>query len=99
MRCATVNFLVGLVGFLILLGLVGTGIIIAWPHNHGPGEGKGPLGIGRHELGEIHLWLWITFAVLMLVHIILHWGWVVCYIKSLFGFTEKSLTCEKDSTS
>jgi hypothetical protein len=98
MRCATVNFILDLVGFLVLLGLAGTGIIIALPHEHGPNEAK-LLGIGRGEWGDIHLWLGITFAVLMLVHLILHWDWVKCYVKSLFDLTEKSPTCEKDTPS
>jgi predicted ferric reductase len=96
MRRATVNFILNLVSFLILLGLGVTGLIIALPHRHGPNEVK-PLGIGRGEWGDIHLWLGIAFVVLMVVHIILHWGWVVCYVKSLFGIAEKP-TCDNDPT-
>jgi hypothetical protein len=88
MRQATVNFILDVVSFLVLVGLAGTGLIIALPHKHGPNETK-PLGIGRGEWGDIHLWLGITFVVLMLVHLILHWGWVKCYIKSLFGIVEE----------
>jgi hypothetical protein len=84
MRRVTVNFIVNLVSFLVLLGLSASGIIIALPHEHGPNEAKGPLGIGRGQWGDIHLWLGITFAVLMLVHLVLHWDWVKCYVKSVF---------------
>jgi NhaP-type Na+/H+ or K+/H+ antiporter len=90
MKRDMVNFILNLVSFFILLGLMVSGVIIAWPHEHGPNETKGPLGIGRGEWGDIHLWLGVTFVVLMIVHIILHWGWVKCYFKSLFGFAENT---------
>jgi len=43
------------------------------------GEPEGPLtlwGLGRHDWGEIHLWLATVMIVLVVVHIWLHWGWV-----------------------
>jgi hypothetical protein len=80
MKRATVNFIVNLVSFVILLGLSASGTIIALPHEHGPNEAK-PLGIGR---GDIHLGFGIAFVVLMLVHLVLHWEWVKCYAKSVF---------------
>jgi hypothetical protein len=84
MRRITVNFIVNLASFLILLGLSASGIIIALPHEHGPNEAKGPLGIGRGQWGDIRLWLGIVFVVLMLAHLVLHWGWVKCYVMSIF---------------
>jgi hypothetical protein len=53
------EFYLNLVSFLVLLGLSASGIIIALPHEHGPNEAK-PLGIGRRQWGDIHLWLGIT---------------------------------------
>jgi hypothetical protein len=79
MKRVTVNFIVNLASFIILLGLSASGLIIALPH-----EAKGPLGIGRGEWGDIHLWFGIAFVVLMLVHLVLHWEWVKCYVKSVF---------------
>ncbi len=81
MRRETKNFIIDIASFLALLGLTISGIIIALPHKHGPNEAK-ILGISRGEFGDIHLWVGIAFIVLMLVHIILHWDWVKCYIKS-----------------
>jgi hypothetical protein len=83
MRRATANFTVNLVSFVVLLGLSGSGLIIAMPHEHGPNE-KRILGLGRGQWGDIHLWLGIAFVVLMLVHLVLHWEWVKCYVKSIF---------------
>jgi hypothetical protein len=106
-----INFIVDLVSFLALLGLVVTGSIIHWVLPPGTGglgrelhSGLGReqieelLGMSRHDWGNIHLWLGITFIVLMAVHIVLHWGWISCYVRSLFGTVEKP-SCEKDSKS
>ncbi len=41
----------------------------------------------RHEWGDVHFYLAVLFAILMVVHIILHWGWIKSYFKSLFGFS------------
>jgi hypothetical protein len=90
MKQMTVNFIVNLVSFLVLLVLSTSGIIIALPHEHGAGEKK-ILGFGRGQWGDVHLWLGIAFVALMLVHLVLHWDWVKCYVKSIFcpGVTEE----------
>jgi len=44
----------------------------------------------RHEWGGIHFYLAVIFAVLMIVHIILHWSWIKAYFKSLLGFSRKT---------
>ena len=97
MKRTTINFIVDLASFLVLLVLSVSGIILALPHKHGPNETR-PMGLGRGQLGDIHLWLGITFIVLMLVHLVLHWGWITCYLKSLFGTSEKP-PCEEKSSS
>jgi len=46
----------------------------------------------RHEWGDIHFYLAVLFAILMVVHIILHWSWIKSYFKSLLGFSQKTTT-------
>ncbi len=84
MKRDKVNFIVGLISLIVLLALMTSGAIIAWPHENGPNE-TNPLGVSRHDWGNIHLWLGATFIVLMLVHIVLHWEWIKSYFKSLSG--------------
>jgi hypothetical protein len=102
LRRITVNFIVDFVSFLDLLGLIFTGIIIRYilpPGTGGRGqELHGGQGAGRvkdfwtmtrHEWGDVHFYMVVVFIVLMLIHLFLHWTWIKCYIKSLFG-TKKS---------
>lgn len=103
-RRATVNFIVDLAGFFALLGLICTGFIIRYilPPGTGGGYGRGYRGgrgsaegirelwsMTRHEWGDVHFYFAVVFVTLMLVHLVLHWTWIKCYFKSLFG-TKKS---------
>jgi hypothetical protein len=83
------NFVLDLTSFCDLLGLIFTGYIIKYTLPPGTG-GNGHIlhGSGqnvhlkelwlmtRHEWGEIHFYLAVTFMVLMVCHIILHWNWI-----------------------
>jgi len=103
MKRATLNFIVDLISFCNLLGLAFTGSIMKWilpPGTGGYGRGfRGGRGaeeikylwsMTRHEWGAVHFYLAILFVALMVVHIILHWTWIKCYFKSLFGCSGKS---------
>jgi len=96
MRRATVNFVVDLAGFMIFLSLIFTGCIIKYilPSGTG-GEGRelsGGVGresikdffsLTRHQWGDIHYTLAIIFAVIIILHILLHFGWVKRYLANL----------------
>lgn len=94
----TVNFIVDLVAFLDLLALSFTDFLMKYvlpPGSSGHGQvfrgGRGAAvakdfwSMDRHEWGGVHFYLALVFAVLMLTHILLHWTWIKCYFKSLFG--------------
>ena len=102
MKRVTLNFIVDLVSFVVFLCLAFTGFIIKFilpPGTGGRGrqlhEGLGREHIktfgsmSRHEWGDIHFYLAVVFAVLIVVHIILHWSWIKNYFKSLFGISRK----------
>jgi hypothetical protein len=97
MSRSTVNFILDLVSFLNLLGLAITGFIMRYvlpPGTGGMGRvlhggtGRGVhvkelWSMTRHEWGNIHFCLALVFVVLMIIHIILHWTWIKCYVKSV----------------
>ena len=96
MKRSSLNFIIDLVALLNLLCLVFTGFIMKYILPPGTG-GRGRLlhdGLGgehikqlwsmtRHEWGSIHFYLALLFIVLMTAHILLHWGWLKNYFKSL----------------
>jgi hypothetical protein len=100
MKRATLNFVIDLISFVDLACLAFTGSIMKWilPPGSG-GHGRGFRGgrtpgqitelwsMTRHEWGNIHFYLAVGFIVLMIVHVILHWGWIKTQFKSLLGFS------------
>ncbi len=96
MRKVTLNFIVDLISFVDLLGLLFTAVIqkyILPPGTGGGGRGWGG-GFGRevkafwlltrYEWGSIHFYLALLFIVLITAHILLHWTWIKNYFKTLF---------------
>jgi len=93
----TTNFVVALLSFLNLLALAFTGFVMKYVLPPGTGglgralHGGGGRGIHikelwsmtRHEWGSIHFYLAIAFVVLMIIHIVLHWKWIKCYVKTV----------------
>jgi hypothetical protein len=110
MKRSTLNFIIDLFSFLNLLVLACTGSILKFilPPGSGGGGGFGYRGgrgpaaeiktlwsMTRHEWGDVHFYFAVLFVTLMLVHLVLHWTWIKCYIRSLFG--SKNSTRTNDS--
>jgi hypothetical protein len=74
------NCVVNAIAFAILVFLTSTGILlhVALPHGRG---GVTLLGMTRHEWGELHLVLALAFAGIVMLHLALHWRWIVCMIR------------------
>ena len=98
MRKITVNFIIDMVSLIDLVCLVCTGIILEYvlpPGSGGLGrelhEGRGRepvkdfLSMTRHEWGDIHFYLALAFIAMMVLHIVMHWGWIKAYFRNTFG--------------
>ncbi len=93
MKKATLNYVVDAVQALLLLFLLVTGIIQGWVIQRGLGyrggrdvvEGGTFLGIDRHTLVTYHKWVAVAFAVLLIAHVVLHWGWITGMSRRVFG--------------
>ncbi|KPK19654.1 MAG: hypothetical protein AMJ70_08845 [Dehalococcoidia bacterium SG8_51_3] len=52
----------------------------------GGGQGAGQLAfwdLSRHTWIDIHDWVAIALTVLVVLHVVLHWKWIVRMVKSL----------------
>jgi len=81
------NFWVDIVTGLVFAAMVGTGILEKWylPPGSRGGAGLVWFGEGRHFWGDIHFWLGIAMLALVIVHIWLHWNWVLKTWAKLVG--------------
>jgi hypothetical protein len=48
----------------------------------------------RHQWLDLHFWIAVGFVALMLIHILLHWNWITCYIKSAIKPAPKLPDCK-----
>jgi len=82
---------------VVLLALAGTGLVIeyalppgtggGWVERGGRGVGRGEVpewfGLTRHEWGDVHYVLALSFLALMALHLALHAGWVRSYLRCI----------------
>jgi cytochrome b subunit of formate dehydrogenase len=87
MRKATLNYLLALV--MALLGLVqlvsGFVLWLALPSGGRGGGGDGTFLFSRDVWLTMHNRSALLLTAIVIVHIILHWDWIVRMTKSYFG--------------
>lgn len=74
-RKHTQNVAIDLTSFVLLVGLLLTGLLIHYvlpPGSHGSSF----LGLTRHEWGNIHFWVALFFVAVILFHLLLHLSWI-----------------------
>jgi len=89
------NFFVDLLLYIGFVLLLATGLILQYilPHGSGrlTGSGTGQRagekiiamlwGMTREQWGEIHFWIAVGILVITLLHLVLHWRWIVCVLR------------------
>ena len=85
MRRPRVNYLVDLVLFALMGGMVFVGILLGWALPAGPGQEKYFWTLHRHQWGDVHLWLSILFLAFLVVHLVLHWKWIRGSTQKIVG--------------
>ncbi len=78
MRRHILNYIVDALALLVMLAMVVTGLWLKYvlPPGSRGGQGLSLWGLTRHEWGDVHFWLALALAALVLLHVALHWGWV-----------------------
>lgn len=80
MNRSNLNFVIDSVAFFLFLLLASTGILIFFVLP--PGSGNLTIwGMNRHGWGDIHFWTAMGFLLTMVIHLIMHWSWIVTKIK------------------
>ena len=86
----SVNFWLDLATLLVMIGLAATGGIIHFVLPAGTGRSLSLFGLDRHEYGDVHFYLAVTVAALLVLHVLLHWSWVCGVVGRAFGNPEPS---------
>jgi len=56
-----------------------------------------PGGGGGHFLKELHGVLGVVLVIAVIIHIALHWKWIVCQFKAVFGGSVGQDACSEES--
>jgi hypothetical protein len=86
MKRSLVSFWLDVATAINGVALLYTGLLLAFVLPHGQRGGGGNLalwGLRRHDWGDVHLVLALVMTALLLVHVALHWSWIVCMVGRL----------------
>ena len=78
---AKLNFIIDAVAFAAFVLLVSTGLLMRYVLPPGSGHFALLWGMDRHEWGQIHFWIAVIMIASIILHIILHWRWIVSMIE------------------
>jgi len=94
MRRASIHYIVDGLLLLDMLGLAFIGVLLGFviPSGGGPHGEKYLWGLHRHQWGNIHMVLSIALLALVVLHLVLHWNWIRCMTRELFGRRSREST-------
>lgn len=87
MKKALDNLHVDAIAAVLMVAMVATGYILRFPLPPGTNKSLSLWGLTRHQWGQIHFWFSLALLVLIVVHVCLHWQWIVVSAKRRFGGT------------
>jgi hypothetical protein len=84
---------VDIVIFQVLCFVAGTGLLIGYrlaPCSQGGDDGSNLWGLGRHDWGNLHLWLAYVLIGLLVVHLVLNFSFIrnVIVSKNLLRYNQ-----------
>jgi len=98
MRKATRNYILALIMFLLALFQTVSGFVLwlvlpggGYGYRGGRGEGVGTGATflwSRDTWIDIHDWVAVALLVILVVHLVLHWRWIVYMTKKYVGQKE-----------
>ena len=83
MKRTLLNLFVDGATALVVFGLIATGLVIRFALPPGSGSVRALWGLGRHDWGDVHFWMAVATAALLVIHVALHWNWVCTTVRHL----------------
>lgn len=83
-----VNIVIDLIATVLFLGMLATGYLLRFPLPPGSNKSHVLWGLSRHEWGDVHFWISVGLMLVLVVHLALHWNWVVTVIGKRCGLVK-----------
>jgi mono/diheme cytochrome c family protein len=74
------NIIIDIIAAFLFLGMIATGYILRFPLPPGSNKFLSLWGYTRHQWGDVHFWISLGLLVVLVVHLVLHWNWIVTVI-------------------
>jgi hypothetical protein len=74
------NIIIDIVAAFLFLGMIATGYILRFPLPPGSNRTLSLWGYTRHQWGDVHFWISIGLLAVLVVHLVLHWNWIVTVV-------------------
>ncbi|MGY6277279.1 DUF4405 domain-containing protein [Methylomonas sp. MgM2] len=88
MNRTLINIIIDLIAALLFLGMIATGYLLRFPLPPGSNKTYALWGLTRHQWGDIHFWISLGLLLTMLLHLVLHWNWIVTVIGKRCGLVK-----------
>src|SRR5688572_18477064 len=87
MKRTSLNLLIDVLAALFFLGMIATGYVLHYPLPPGTNKSLSLWGLTRHQWGEVHTWISLALLSSLVIHVALHWPWIVGMVRRQFGWT------------
>ena len=74
------NIIIDIIAAFLFLGMMATGYLLRFPLPPGSNKTLSLWGYTRHQWGDIHFWISLGLLVVLAIHLVLHWNWIVTVI-------------------
>jgi hypothetical protein len=74
------NIIIDIIAAFLFLGMIATGYLLRFPLPPGSNKTLSLWGYTRHQWGDVHFWISLGLLVVLFVHLVLHWNWIVTVI-------------------
>lgn len=90
MNRTVVNIVIDLTATVLFLSMLATGYLLRFPLPPGSNKVYSLWGLTRHQWGDLHFWVSLGLILVMLVHLALHWNWIVTMIGKQCGLLQSN---------
>ena len=74
------NIIIDIIAAFLFLGMIATGYLLRFPLPPGSNKALSLWGYTRHQWGDVHFLISLGLLIVLVVHLVLHWNWIVTVI-------------------
>lgn len=80
------NLLIDVLAAAFFGAMIATGYVLRFPLPPGTQKSLSLWGLTRHEWGAVHFWISVGLLIVLLIHLTIHWQWIVTVIGKRFDW-------------